>query len=297
MPVLTLVDRVMIREDGLLKYPRTPHLEGSRLQEGDSAHDQVPLASLAGQHMVIEEKLDGANAGVSFSDDAELRLQSRGHFLVGGSRERHFNRFKQWAQAHEDAFFDVLGTRYIMFGEWMHAKHSMFYDALPHLFLEFDIFDKQQQVFLSTPRRHALLATVPVVSVPVLSAGPTPELPAQLLAWVRASVGRTAQWKDTLAATALREGLEPDRVRAQTDADHQSEGLYLKMEDDHQVLARYKFVRASFTQAIMDQDEHWHKRPIVPNQLRPGVDIFSPTIDKSWPAPEAPSEPIARRPR
>ena len=25
----------MIREDGLLKYPRTPHLEGSRLQPGD----------------------------------------------------------------------------------------------------------------------------------------------------------------------------------------------------------------------------------------------------------------------
>ena len=39
----------------ILKYPRTPHLEGSRLQPGDSAADQAPLASLAGRHVVIEE--------------------------------------------------------------------------------------------------------------------------------------------------------------------------------------------------------------------------------------------------
>ena len=109
----------MIREDGLLKYPRTPHLEGSRLQPGDSAADQTPLASLAGLNLAIEEKVDGANSGISFSDSAELRLQSRGHFLTGGAREKHFNQLKQWAQVHEDAFFDVLGTRYIMFGEWM----------------------------------------------------------------------------------------------------------------------------------------------------------------------------------
>ena len=42
----------------LLKYPRTPHLQGSRLQPGDSAGDQVPLAALAGCHVVIEEKLE-----------------------------------------------------------------------------------------------------------------------------------------------------------------------------------------------------------------------------------------------
>ena len=274
----------MVRSDGLLKYPRTPHLEGSRLQPGDSAHDQVKLSSLAGKHCVIEEKLDGANSGLSFSDDATLRQQSRGHFLAGGSREKHFNLLKQWSSAHEDALFDVLRDRYIMFGEWMYAKHSMFYDALPHLFLEFDIYDKQEGVFLSTPRRHALLDPLPVVSVPVLSAGPMPSRVEDLLSWIGPSVARTSNWPSVLAEQAERRELDVERVATQTDPDESGEGLYIKVEDEHQVLARFKFVRASFTQTLLDQDEHWLSRPVVPNQLRPGTDLFAPTIDKTWPA-------------
>ncbi len=45
----------------LHKYPRTPHLESSRLQPGDTDSDQVRYASLNGQWLVVEEKLDGAN--------------------------------------------------------------------------------------------------------------------------------------------------------------------------------------------------------------------------------------------
>lgn len=274
----------MIREDGLLKYPRTPHLEGSRLQPGDSAVDQTPLAKLAGRHVAIEEKVDGANAGVSFSADAQLQLQSRGHFLTGGSREKHFNQLKQWASAHEDALFDVLGTRYLMFGEWMFAKHSMFYDALPHMFLEFDVFDKEEGVFLSTARRRALLDPLPVVSVPVLFEGPAPNKLEDLRQWVGLSVARTSQWEHSLAEEAKRRNLDVARVTEQTDLDPCMEGLYVKVEDDYQVLERYKFVRASFTQTLLDQDEHWLKRPVVANSLRPGVDLFAPSVDKSWPA-------------
>lgn len=274
----------MIRDDGLLKYPRTPHLEGSRLQEGDSDHDQLSYDALVGKHLVLEEKLDGANSGVSFSEEGELRLQSRGHFLTGGSRERHFNLLKQWASRHEDALFDLLGTRYIVFGEWMYAKHSMYYDALPHLFLEFDVFDKEAGLFLSTQRRHALLQPVPVVSVPVLYEGPAPARWSDLAAWVGRSVARGDEWRDSLTQESTRRGLDPVRVAEQTDADDCSEGLYLKVEDDMQVLARYKLVRPSFTQTIMDGDEHWQKRPVVPNGLRPGVDLFADTLDKRWPA-------------
>ncbi len=285
----------MVREDGLLKYPRTPHLEGSRLQEGDSAHDQLPYASLVGKHVVVEEKLDGANCGVSFSDDAELRLQSRGHFLVGGSRERHFNLLKQWATRHEDALFDVLGTRYILFAEWMYAKHSMFYDALPHLLLEFDLFDKKDGVFLSTPRRHQALAAVPVVSVPVLFEGPAPERWADLAKWIGPSVARGDGWRTSLAAAAEHRELDPARVAEQTDGDDCAEGLYIKVEDEHQVLARYKLIRPSFTQTILDGGEHWQKRPIVPNGLRAGADLFADQIDKTWPSFRAPARPVFKR--
>jgi hypothetical protein len=128
----------------ILKYPRTPHLRGSRLQAGDQ-DDAMPWERLAGRHIVVEEKLDGANAALSFAGDGQLLLQSRGHYLDSGrpgGRERQFNLFKQWAQAHGDALLSLLDDRYQVFGEWMYAKHSLFYDALPHWFCEFDIWDR-----------------------------------------------------------------------------------------------------------------------------------------------------------
>nr|WP_225084726.1 RNA ligase family protein [Pectobacterium colocasium] len=152
----------------LLKYPRTPHLEGSRLQSGDDGSDQIALKALAGRYVVIEEKIDGANSGVSFNETAELLLQSRGHYLAGGSRERQFNQFKLWATGHEMRFLELLEDRFVMYGEWAYSKHSVFYDRLPHYFHEFDIYDRRDGIFLSTARRHAMLAGSPVLSVPVL---------------------------------------------------------------------------------------------------------------------------------
>lgn len=87
-------------EDPLYKYPRTQHIEGSRLQPGDEDLDAVPFAALAGRWLVVEEKMDGASAAFSFSERGELRLQSRGYYLTDGDREHHFNLFKQWAAVH-----------------------------------------------------------------------------------------------------------------------------------------------------------------------------------------------------
>lgn len=86
---------IPIQNRQLVKYPRTSHLQGSRLQVGDSQDGQVSYQQLIGQYIVVEEKLDGANCAISFSDNGELLLQSRGHYLLGGARERQFNLFKQ----------------------------------------------------------------------------------------------------------------------------------------------------------------------------------------------------------
>ena len=132
----------------LYKYPRTYHIEGSRLQPGDQDLACIPFAEIAGRHLVVEEKMDGANAALSFSPSGSLLLQSRGHYLAGGPRERHFDLFKQWAHTHRGAFWPVLGERYVLYGEWLYAKHTIYYDALPHYFLEFDVLDKAQGRFL-----------------------------------------------------------------------------------------------------------------------------------------------------
>jgi hypothetical protein len=248
------------------KYPRTRHLEGSRRQPGDEDLDSVPFVVLRGRHLVVEEKLDGANAGISFTSDGELRLQSRGHFLTGGPRERQFAQFKAWTATLRQPLWERLGSRYVLYGEWLYAKHTVFYDALPHYFCEFDVLDRETGAFLSTPRRTELLDGVPVVSVPVLHTGPLPTVKA-LTALLGHSTCRTERWRDALDEAAAAAGQDPDTVRAETDADDDMEGLYIKVEEGDETVDRFKWVRPSFLTAVLDSGSHWRDRPILPNRL------------------------------
>lgn len=248
------------------KYPRTPHIEGSRLQPGDEGLSQIPFDNIKGRHLVIEEKCDGANSAISFDADGELLLQSRGHYLTGGYRERHFNLMKQWAMAHRDRFYDVLGTRYIMYGEWVYAKHTVFYDALPHYFLEFDILDRDTGIFLDTPTRREMLKNLPVVSVPVLGEGvfKSKDDMLKLLGQSRYVTGNQRQ---NLYDAAVKLGLDPERNCSETELSGMMEGLYIKVEEGGQVVDRMKFVRAAFLQCVDFSETHWIDKPIIPNQL------------------------------
>jgi hypothetical protein len=259
----------------LRKYPRTPHIEGSRLQPGDEDLSQIPFAALAGRHLVVEEKMDGANAAISFGPDGALLLQSRGHYLVGGPRERHFDLLKRWAHAHAQALWQVLGDRYVLYGEWLYAKHTMFYDQLPHYFLEFDVLDTYHGTFLSTARRRVLLHDAPTTPVPVLYEG-TIAAPEQLLALLGPSLYVSRAWRDTLRQVCEAHDLDYARALRETDSGAGMEGLYIKVEEGA-VQERFKYVRATFLAAVLQSETHWLDRPIVPNQLRPGVDIFRPS--------------------
>ncbi|MFI5842018.1 RNA ligase family protein [Catenuloplanes sp. NPDC051500] len=250
----------------ITKYPRTPHLAGSRLQPGDEDLSQTPFAEIRGRHLVVEEKLDGANAAISFTASGELRLQSRGHYLSGGPRERQFAPLKSWAATVAPLLWPRLTDRFVLYGEWMYAKHTVYYDALPHYFCEFDILDLPTGTFLDTPGRRALLAGTPVVSVPVLRAGTFASL-AALTSLVGPSTVRTPAWRDSLRAAAREAGADPDRAVAETDPGDDMEGLYIKDEADGRVVGRYKWVRAGFLQAVLDSGSHWADRTIVPNRL------------------------------
>ena len=251
----------------IIKYPRTQHLEGSRLQAGDEDLSQVPFSSILGKHIVIEEKIDGANTAISFNNEGELLLQNRGHYLYGGHRERHYNLFKSWANLHQDAFFDVLGCRYIMYGEWMYAKHTVFYDALPDYFMEFDIYDRERDIFLSTAERRKLTSLLPMVySVPVLGEG-VYKNKESVLALLGNSNYITENHIETLRKISERMDIDPERQISETDPSMLMEGLYIKIEENGAVTERVKFVRASFLQCVNESQSHWQHRPIVPNQV------------------------------
>ena len=250
------------------KFPRTPHLEGSRLQPGDEDLSQIPFSEILGKNIVVEEKIDGANSAISFTDGKQLLIQSRGHYLVGGYRERHYNLLKQWANVHREELFSALGCRYVMFGEWMYAKHTIFYDELPHYFVEFDIYDRQRGVFLDTDSRKAITQKLPIVhSVPVLARGVFSNK-KQILSLLGQSKSISNNHLQVLAQTAKRLNLNVDLQLAQTDPSTTMEGLYIKVEQDGIVESRVKFVRASFLQCVAQSQSHWQSRPIVPNKVK-----------------------------
>lgn len=257
----------------MLKYPRTRHLEGSRFQHGDHDLSAVPFKDVRGRFVVVEEKMDGGNAGLSFDAEGRLYLQSRGHYLVGGGRERHFDLLKQWANAHAEDLYLVLGERYVMYGEWLYAKHTCFYDALPHYFMEFDILDRETGEFLSTARRRDMLQGLPVVSVAVLWEG-RPERPGDLTGHVGRSLFKTPGWRERLVEVGAQAGVPAAQVLAETDRSDDMEGLYLKVEEDGRVVERLKWVRSSFLNTLVESGSHWLDRPIVPNQLADGVDLW-----------------------
>ena len=256
------------------KYPRTAHLAGSGIQRGDEDIPVRPWRELEDRYLVIEEKMDGANCAISFDEDGQMLLQSRGHYLHGGPRETQFSLFKTWANTCISELFDLLTDRYIMYGEWLYAKHTVFYTDLPHYFMEFDIYDKQRNEFLSTARRQDLLAgTLCVVSVKVLYQG-TIQTPGQLTDLLGPSLFISTNQLAHLQAACQERHLDVHQVIKETDLSQLMEGLYVKIEEDGIVKERYKYVRAGFLQTVFDSESHWQDRPILPNQLKPGMTLF-----------------------
>jgi len=222
---------------GFFRFPHTPHLVW--LGEGVPRDDKVlsvrEAATLLAGDVVVEEKLDGANLGLSLAPDGGLRAQNRGQYLA----EPHagqFTRLPAWLGQHSEALRAVLKPNLIIFGEWCAARHSLDYAALPDWFLLFDVYDRAAARFWSTSRRNTLARAAGLITVP--------------------------QWlhgKTTVAALKQLVIAHPSRYRAGG-----LEGVVIRRESPEWCEARAKLVRADFTQAI---DTHWRKRAIEWNRV------------------------------
>ncbi len=241
--------------DDFTKYPRTPHLFGSRGTDDDRRLDQTEsLAFIADSSLVVEEKLDGTNVGIHFTSAGRMVLQCRGHEITSGMHAQ-YDLFKQWTQGKRPALEAMLEDRLLMFGEWLYARHSVHYRRLPHYFFEFDIYDKQKQVFLDLASRVELLGGTGIPTVPVVRRGPVTTDELHLL------IGPSAfdsQFENPLTGRT----------------DDLMEGLYLRTEADGRVTGRAKFVRPEFVEKVK-QSDHWQHKALVPNLLAPGAEIWS----------------------
>ena len=244
-----------VSQGNFTKYPRTPHLFGSR-GTSDDKHlgEAASQAFLADASLIVEEKIDGTNVGIHFSPAGELVLPSRGHLITAGMPPP-YDLFKQWAAVKRRALESVLQDRYLLFGEWVYARHSIHYRQLPHYFFEFDIYDKTESQFLDWDRRQALLAGIAIHTVPVLHRGP-------------------ATRDDLIRLIGPSQYDSRFENPATARADNLMEGLYLRTEAAGAVTGRAKFVRPEFVDKVK-QSLHWQQQAVVPNLLAEGVDIWS----------------------
>lgn len=219
------------------RFPHTPHL--AWLGDGSPRDDKVlppnEVTALLAGDVVVEEKLDGANVGLSLTRDGSLRAQNRGRYLA----EPHtgqFARLPAWLAQHCEGLRSVLKPNLILFGEWCAARHSLDYAALPEWYLLFDVYDRTAGRFWSTPRRNALASEAGLVTVPTVLHGKT-------------------------TVTALKQLVVTKQSHYR---DGPMEGVVIRRESTEWCEARAKLVRSDFTQAI---DIHWRKRALEWNRI------------------------------
>jgi hypothetical protein len=238
-----------------VKYPRTPHLFGSKGTEDDKHMGEADSNRfVADVSLIVEEKVDGTNVGIHFDDRGDMVLQCRGHLITEGMHPQ-YDLFKQWVTVKRNVLEERLSDRFILFGEWVYARHSIHYLRLPHYFFEFDIYDKEGDVFLDLERRLSILMDTGIETVPILAKGP-----------------RTRKELTSLIGPSHFESHFDNPETNRTD--HLMEGLYLRTESSGIVTGRAKIVRPEFVERVK-QSTHWQSQTMVPNQLAENVDIWS----------------------
>lgn len=236
-----------------IKFPKTPRLV--RVMAEDLQQWRHSVA-------IVEEKIDGANVGIWFDSDFNLKLQSRGHVLLGGTGERQFAPFHGWAAERREALENALATQYVLYGEWCFAKNKSYYDALPDWFIGYDVFDRETNTFLATSARDAILTACQVSIVPRLWSGIFGKAPA-FGSFLKQSHFKTKYWRKVLIQEALRVGVK--NPMAETDDSDHMEGVYVRVEDDSVVIGRMKLHRSGYEKV---SSEHWRQLPLIRNTRR-----------------------------
>lgn len=218
------------------RYPHTPHLTwlGKDTPRDDKVLSPAEADALLAHALLVEEKVDGANVGLSVDEEETLWAQNRGSFLIPESSHPQFKPLFRWLDLRRDLLIDALYPDLMLFGEWCYAVHSLHYAKLPDWFLAFDVYDRTHQAFWSAARRDEWICQLDLALVPRLTKGRF----------------------DLSSLVGL---LDQSRL-----TDGPAEGLYLRWDDDDWSMGRAKLVRPEFTQAI---GEHWSRRALQTNQM------------------------------
>lgn len=226
----------MADPDVFVPFPHTPHiawLTEKPLRE-DKLLNEEGLRFLFDGEVEIEEKIDGANLGISFNRDGDLLVQHRGGY-VNPPCEGEYNGLAQWIGSRKENLFDELEDRFVLFGEWCRYRHSIPYDRLPDYLIGFDVFDRRHGFFVDTMGRDPMLARVGISKPCIVDRG-------------------------VFSVAEVISLLQEHRSCYRTSGP--AEGLYVRRSHRGSVVARGKLVNPAFTQSI---ESHWSRGSLVRN--------------------------------
>ncbi|WP_295456247.1 RNA ligase family protein [uncultured Thiodictyon sp.] len=116
----------------ITRFPQPPHIAwlGQWLPRDDKLLTRREVDGLLAAELVVEEKLDGTNLGLSLGPDGELRAQNWGQYLIHPLTGQ-FSRLAPWLAAHRFRLSDALNANLMLFGACCAARHSLDYAGLP----------------------------------------------------------------------------------------------------------------------------------------------------------------------
>lgn len=145
-------------------YPRIPHLDKSI---SNMTHDDIQLESGIQFPLTcwVQEKVDGANMGVSWTSGPVLRnrnnILKKGYIKKETPAKLQFRPAWNWVHDHGKDIrniSEICMSPVTIYGEWLLAKHSIEYNKLPDWFLAYDIYSVEDDKFLSPDIVEELLS-------------------------------------------------------------------------------------------------------------------------------------------
>lgn len=213
-------------------YPRTQHLcykpNAQRLDL--IANEKECEQIFTNENTFIEEKVDGANCGICFFENNPV-IRNRNNIL-NKSKTGHlrtpaklqFSPIYGWAYQNKENFDklnDLCGYSASVYGEWLYALHGIEYDILPCYFMAYDLYDWEKCKFVKSSLARKLLGEAGFQLTPLLYQGKVPSYEF---------IEKFMNEKSPFSTSDLREG------------------IYIKVCDNEQVVARFKWVRQDFIQ-------------------------------------------------
>ncbi|MBS0206967.1 MAG: RNA ligase family protein [Planctomycetes bacterium] len=220
-----------------VRFPRTPHLAwlGTVSPRDEKVLTSAEANTLLAGAVVVEEKIDGANLGISVDAGGFIQIQNRNQYIKA-PHAGQFGRLASWLAPRHDVLRDSLRKNLVLFGEWCTARHSLHYSCLPDWFVTFDIYDRDNGRFWSTSRRDKLVREIGFYSVPTVFHGVT------------------SLEKLKLMVVHERSRFGPESL----------EGFIIRSEGEEWLDSRAKLIHPEFAQSIAD---HWSRQPIQWNRL------------------------------